>query len=87
MEGCPGGCPCDSWYCHYDTSCDTSTPFTTTTTTPTPTTTDDTTIDLTYKDWNTQGFDIKYQSGVPDMIWQLIVRDLKWIKDELLLTS
>lgn len=67
----------------------TTTPFTTTTTT---TTTETDTLTTTtrpsdenheYYEWVTQGFLIKYQKGTPDEIWDLIVRDLKWIQDKL----
>ena len=38
---------------------------------------------LIYKGWVTQGFLVYYQKGTPDEIWDLIVRDLKWIQDQL----
>ena len=67
----------------------TSTTTTTTSTTTTTTTSASTTTviwneeDLIYKYWTTQGFHTFYQTGTPDEIWELLVRDLKWIKDQL----
>ena len=65
------------------TSITTTTKTTTTVTTTIITTTTPSDENLIYKGWVTQGFLVYYQKGTPDEIWDLIVRDLKWIQDQL----
>ena len=75
--------PDDALTCLHDLTGGTTT-TTATTTTTTITTTTIPAEDLTYKDWvNSLGFYIKYQKGTPDEIWELLVRDLKWIQQTL----